>query len=93
MENDARRVGARKNIQAKQTRLKTAIRLSHRMSGDRGVWVAELPFCSQRASVQPSPEDEVPAGSVPEAADEHGEQEVDVGSRHGDAIAAQGDIE
>ena len=63
MANDACKVGARKNIQAKQTKLNTAKRVNQRKSIDRGVRTpnfrsaASTPPCNppQRTKFQLAP--------------------------------------
>src|SRR4051794_7017259 len=56
------------------------------------------PGCGQavkdeQAAMIEAPEDEVPGGAVPEAADRHGEHEVAAGFVSAAAVAAEGNVE
>ena len=50
-------------------------------------------FEGEQGSVNASPEEERPGCAVPEAAEEHGEKEVGVGSCIAEAVAAERDVE
>lgn len=50
-------------------------------------------FEGEQEAMPAAPEDEVEAGAVPEAAEEHGEHKVEVGAGAAVAIAAEGNVE
>src|SRR5690606_27516404 len=62
--------------------------------GRRGVQRAgEAAVGDEVEAVEGAPGDEGPGGAVPEAAQEHGGHEVELGAHRALAVAAQGDVE
>ncbi len=92
---------ARKNTQATLTKTNTAARCSARAPGvapglGEAAPPARLgagPLQRQAHAVHAAPEDEGPAGAVPEAAEQHGHDEVHVGAAAALAVAAQRDVQ
>ncbi len=89
------RLVARKMAQPTTTAMKVRAPASKvarrvRARGARGADFLPPVIDDEVEPVEAAPEDEGPTGAMPEAADEHGEEEIDVAAGGAFAIAAEG---